>query len=427
MMDALTVLTHYLREPTRPPQRDRAALLAWQDARVRRHLAWVRAHSPLYRERWAGLDLRDWRHFPTTDKADMMRHFDHLNTVGARLPDVLAIAERGERERDFQPEWRGLTVGLSSGTSGARGVFLVSRAERLRWAGVILRHLLPGGLGAPQRVAFFLRANSNLYGSVASRRLHFQFFDLLQPLEGQFVRLHALNPTVIVAPPAALRVLAEANLGLAPRLAVSVAEVLEDQDAQFIRARLAPIAQVYQATEGLLGFTCTHGTLHLNERHVAFQFEDAGEGRVQPIVTDFRRRTQPIVRYRLNDLLVPLDSPCPCDSPALALARVEGRADDVLNLPGHSNARVRVFPDFLRRALMSDDTLQEYRATQTGPDALEVALRPDTPEHRTRATRHLRAELDRLGVAEVHVTFAPYAFTPGPRKLRRVQNDWRGP
>jgi hypothetical protein len=39
-----------------------------------------------------------------------------------------------------------LTVGLSSGTSGNRGVFLVSRAERLRWAGILLGRALPGHL-----------------------------------------------------------------------------------------------------------------------------------------------------------------------------------------------------------------------------------------------------------------------------------------
>lgn len=425
MLDALQVAAQYLLEPRRPPQPSRDALLAWQDRQVRRHLAWVRRHSPFYRDLYAGLDPRDWRQFPVIEKVDMMRHFDRLNTAGVRLQDALDVAERAERERDFRPDLHGLTVGLSSGTSGARGVFLVGRAERLRWAGVVLRHLLPGGLLEPQRVAFFLRANSGLYGSVASRRLRFEFFDLMRPLEDQFGRLQALQPSLIVGPPSALRLIAEAGLALTPRLAVSVAEVLEPQDAALIRRRLAPLAQVYQATEGLLGFSCPHGTLHLNERHVAFQFEDAGGGRVQPIISDFRRRTQPIVRYRLNDLLLPMEQPCRCGSPAFAVARVEGRSDDVLRLPGASGP-VRVFPDFVRRALMRDAGLDEYHARQVGEDTLEVQLRPDTPERRAAAEVSLCADLASLGVVQLQLRFLPYAFTPGPRKLRRVEQAWNG-
>ena len=76
-------------------------------------------------------------------------------------------------------------MGLSSGTSGSQGAFLVSRAERLQWAGVVLRRLLPGwpaGLLRRQRVAFVLRAEGQLYRSVSSSRLHFEFLDLLRPV-----------------------------------------------------------------------------------------------------------------------------------------------------------------------------------------------------------------------------------------------------
>ncbi|PYE56557.1 F390 synthetase-related protein [Deinococcus yavapaiensis] len=415
MTDAWGVLGAYVADALGPRFRTREALLAWQDRRVRRHLRWLRATSSFYGDLYANLDDAEWRHFPTIDKTAMMRDFDRLNTAGVTLKDALRVAERAERERDFRPALGEITVGLSSGTSGARGVFLVSRAERVRWAGVILRRLLPGPLWRRQRVAFFLRANSNLYDSVASRRLRFEFFDLAAPLETHFPRLHALHPTVIVAPPSVLRLLAETGPNVSPTRVVSVAEVLEPQDRAVVAARFGSVFEVYQATEGFLGVSCRLGTLHLNEDLVAFDFENVGEERVSPIVTDFSRRTQPIVRYRLNDVLVPKRDGCACGSPLLAIERIEGRADDVLELGGR-----RVFPDFVRKALMSVPSVREYRARQVGPNDLEVELLPNEPLAREGAEAALRAL-----APTVRVTFVPYAFRPGARKLRRVERAWR--
>ena len=57
------------------------------------------------------------------------------------------------------------------------------------------------------------------------------------------------------------------QLTLHPVKVVSVAEILEDRDAQTIaRAfQLEKVDQVYQATEGFLACTCSEGHLHLNE------------------------------------------------------------------------------------------------------------------------------------------------------------------
>ncbi|MBB6098677.1 putative adenylate-forming enzyme [Deinobacterium chartae] len=428
-MKALTVLRSYL-EVRRRRFASRAALLEWQDRQVQAHLRRVVARSPFYARRFADLPLGEWRSFPVLEKAGMMAHFDTLNTVGLRREEALTAALEAERTRDFTAQPRGLTVGLSSGTSGHRGLFVVSDAERLRWAGAVLARCLPDPLWAAQRVAFFLRADSQLYGSVASRRIRFAYFDLMQPLASQRARLEALDPTVLVGPPSLLRAVADAQaaryLRIRPRRVLSVAEVLEDFD----RARLEEafgvrVGQVYQATEGFLGFTCAHGTLHLNEDLVAVQRDELGQGRFHPILTDFHRLAQPIVRYRLNDVLVERSRPCPCGSPLLALDAVLGRADDLLDLPGRMGGRVTVYPDFARRALLAvSGPLEEYRIRQTGPDELEVALQPLRAALEAEVTHELRLVLGELGAALPRLRFVPYAPPPPGRKLRRVERAW---
>lgn len=57
---------------------------------------------------------------------------------------------------------------------------------------------------------FFLRANSNLYESVKRGKLQFQYFDLLEPVNVLVERMEQYQPTVWVAPPSMLRMLAEA-------------------------------------------------------------------------------------------------------------------------------------------------------------------------------------------------------------------------
>ena len=90
----------------------------------------------------------------------------------------MGLAFAAERTRDFAPTVAGLTVGLSSGTSGHRGLFLVSPQEQAAWAGVILARALhrirPGGT----RVAFFLRSFSNLYAQAGGSLIALRYFDL---------------------------------------------------------------------------------------------------------------------------------------------------------------------------------------------------------------------------------------------------------
>ncbi|MDV6375215.1 F390 synthetase-related protein [Deinococcus arenicola] len=433
-LDRLTVLKHALGED-RLMFRDCAMLERHQGRLATEHLRWVAAHSPFTAQRFlsAGLGLSRWRELPPVGKAEMMAGFDTLNTAGLHLTDVLDVARRAEDTRDFTPMLstpRGpVTVGLSSGTSGNAGAFVVSRAERLQWAGVVLRHLLPNfplGLLQKQRVAFLLRADGGLYRSVGSGRLDFHFLDLLRPLDELAAELTAYGPTLLIGPPSVLRALLDAGATAQPARVVSVAEVLEDDDREVLERGFGPVVQVYQATEGLLGLPCPHGHLHLNEAHVHFDFEAVGDVYLRPILTDLRRTTQPMIRHRLDDLLVLADG-CSCGLASRRVLRVAGRQDDALELPGASG-RVTVWPDFLRGAMNRVAGLREYRVEQTGPATLRLLLQPLTPEIQREACAGVRHALERSGgdVTQIQLTAEPLPAAPPGVKRRRVRRLWKG-
>ena len=130
-----------------------------------------------------------------------------------------------------------------------------------------------------------------------------------------------------------------------------------------------PLQEVYQCTEGFLAASCPHGRLHLNEEHVHIepQWLDAGQQRFMPVITDFSRRTQAFVRYRLDDVLrMDAEQDCPCGRHTRTIAAIEGRQDDVLWLPDVRNdALTALFPDSLRRAmLLAQDCFSDYRLEQ---------------------------------------------------------------
>ncbi|WP_308924577.1 F390 synthetase-related protein [Janthinobacterium sp. J1-1] len=407
---------------------DRAQLDAYQKKKLTAFMATLCARSRYFAP-FRALPLAQW---PTMNKALMLEHFDTMNTAGVRLAPAMEAAMAAERSRDFTPAVGDITVGLSSGTSSQRAVFTVSPREKAQWAGVMLAKALPDGLFSGERVALFLRANSNLYTAVRSPWLTFAFYDLFQPFDTLCAELVLYKPSVIVAPAQVLRQLAlgviEGTLALAPKKVISVAEVLEAQDRALITQAFGAVHEIYQATEGFLASSCDHGVLHLNEEyvHVEPQWLDEQQRRFVPVITDFTRITQPIVRYRLDDILLARATPCPCGRVTRAIDGIEGRCDDMLVLPATDGKNISVFADVLTRAfaqaLPADG---DYRLVQQGEATLQLHANQDDAALAA-LKAHLEGVLRGLGVAIERLDWAVSrdlpAFDPTMkrRRIRRV-------
>jgi putative adenylate-forming enzyme len=153
---------------------------------------------------------------------------------------------------------------------------------------------------------------------------------------------------------------------------------------------------------------------------------DAERTRYVPILTDFRRWTQPVIRYRLDDIIVRGDtSPCPCGSYFETLGAVEGRCDDILRLQrNEGEGEVLIYPDFVRRALILTLPLAtEYTVTQTARDVWDIALSQPAS---VGAIKARIAELcEKLGARIPTVTVVEWEPILPHRKQRRIRrNDW---
>jgi putative adenylate-forming enzyme len=390
-------------------------------ARLRRKVV---ARSAFYRP-FARQPFEQW---PIIDKALWMERFDDINIVGARLSDLMTIALQSEKARNFSAKWHGFTVGLSTGTSGHRGLYFVSGKERAAWAGVLLGKLLTGGLFAHERIALVLRAGSTLYDRMSALRLQFLYVDQAQPWGAIVGRLEDFDPTILVAPARVLRLLAESGQDYRPRRVISVAEVLDDIDRTAIeRAFGVQVEQIYQATEGLLGTTCERGTIHLNEPYIIVEKEwiDAGHTRFVPIVTDLWRTSQPVIRYRMNDVLR-VRPKCECGRAATAIAAIDGRVDDILWLEGPGTP-VPIFPDLLSRLVICGlSNLADYEVVEQVRGSWRIGLRPlPAVEDRIRLAEECSALAKRLGAYPPQIEITEFSPTPALGKQRRVRGTAR--
>ena len=157
--------------------------------------------SPFYKEN--ALKNKPLQEYPLINKSEFMLNFDQINTMSITISEAMEVAEKAEQLRDFSPTIKDITIGLSSGTSGNRGVFMASQKERANWVACVLDRVIGFSL-KKRRVAFFLRANSNLYSSITSKILSFEFFDILGQLDSYVEKLNSLKPTILVAQPSIL-------------------------------------------------------------------------------------------------------------------------------------------------------------------------------------------------------------------------------
>jgi phenylacetate-CoA ligase len=136
------------------------------------------------------------------------------------------------------------------------------------------------------------------------------------------------------------------------------------------------------------------GGMHVFEDHFYPELVDPETGNPVPdgepgelVLTTLTNRAQPVIRYRTRDITRFLPGDCPCGRTSRRIARLEGRADDMLIIRG-----INVYPRTIETVLMSDASL--------GPNyAIVIDRRGPLPELEARvevADASLNAEADSI-------------------------------
>ena len=396
----------------------RDKLLEYQNKQVEKHLKFLKKNSPYFKTHEITENF-------TMNKAFMMENFDELNTLGVKKDEAMDIALNSEKTRNFNQKYKNISVGLSSGTSGHRGMFITTPEEQGTWAGTILAKMLPKNNIFGHKIAFFLRADNDLYKTINSFLISLEYFDTFKDIDEHIERLNKYKPSMIVAPPSLLLILAKkiegGELRVSPKRVISVAEILEKPDEEYIKKqfKLNIVHQIYQATEGFLACTCEYGHLHLNEDLIKFEKIYIDKKRFYPIITDFRRTSQPFVNYYLNDILVEATEPCECGSILQKIEKIEGRSDDIFKFINKFGKEIVVFPDFIRRTILFVENIREYQVFQINNNLLEVAILNISDKQKELIRKEFNKLFTSLEIENIEIKFINYKIDK-TKKLKRI-------
>jgi putative adenylate-forming enzyme len=355
-------------------------LAAHQAQRLEEIVRYAKARSPYYRSLLPG-GKQVFADIPLMNKSTMMEHFDEINTAGLKRDEL--VSYRIQQEKAGLADLFGgkYSVGLSSGTSGNKGLTVLSPPEREAYGCLLFaRNGIPDQI-KQKRILFALRINNPAFMEVTRFGVTLIHVDYTKAPEEMIRIIREKRLNILAGPPSLLAMLAQRREQIEHPVEalVSYAEVLEPHLKQELETVFAaPVVQIYQGAEGFIGSTCRRGRLHVNEDVIYVEDVEAHdpEGKIRSLlVTDLYRKTQPMIRYALHDLVEFSEEPCPCGSQFRVIERIHGRSDDVLHLKAKDGTIRYLFPDYVCRSInqASQDVL-EYQACQHAVDKLEIRL-----------------------------------------------------
>ena len=185
------------------------------------------------------------------------------------------------------------------------------------------------------------------------------------PLPSIVEALNNWQPEVLIVYASMASILAEQQLDgplhIAPRLVFTSSEVLTDAARQRIEAAWGKcLFNEYAATEtAIIGSECDqHNGLHLFEDLLMVEVVDEknkpvpmGEFGEKMLLTVLFNRTQPLIRYELNDSIQLADTICACHRPFRLIKNIQGRTEDTLYLPAADGSKVAIQPLVFHRVM----------------------------------------------------------------------------
>jgi phenylacetate-CoA ligase len=404
----------------------RERLLEYQRDRVREMVAHAVTNSPYYRAVLgpaAPVDIR-LEELPVLGKTALMNEFDRIVTdPRLRLADVLRHLAGEQAGDPLFGEYRLFATG---GATGERAVVAYDRtgweiviANVRRWLAVM--GVRPDGrnvgIGAPTP----LHLTNRVFREIQAGESGPPRLTVIMPTDEIVAALNAYQPELLLTYPSIIRRLLEeqgaGRLRIAPRLVCSTAETVTDE----VRAGVQNVWGVtlfdgYGTTEtGVIGMECpNHSGIHVAEDLLVYEVVDHNNRPVPPgtrgdkvLVTVLFNRVMPLIRYEISDLVVAADDACACGRPHRRLAMIDGRGEDVLELPARGGGRVSLHALRLRgRLLRLPDVRQFDVAPQASGIRIRVVLR-DAARRETALLEVRRAvaeELERAGAVVESLT-----------------------
>lgn len=387
-------LLHTLEQLRKHESWTRQQLESYQGKALHDLRSYTYQRSPFYQKFHKGLFERPLHELPVLTKAMLMEHFDELVTDRTlRLDDVRTFATQGKAGEQFNNRY---WVNATSGSSGHPGFFLfdetewayvlASFARSQEWSGVRINLTQRQKMATVTSISPW-HMSSQVSATVKSWWRPSLRLSASQPLSTTVAQLNEWQPEVLIAYASMAGSLAEEQLAqrlhIKPKVVYVASEVLTSQTKKLVQEAWGdePYNQ-YAATE-----TASIAAEHQSCRHMHF-FEDLvitevvdehyqpvspGEYGAKLLVTTLFSRTQPLIRYELNDSVRVSTEPRTCGLPFALLDSIQGRVEDSLTLPAISGGEVLVRPLVINR-IMDIVPVSGWQVIQQADNGLVLLL-----------------------------------------------------
>lgn len=371
MMNILTMLKTKI-EFSRITKSGFEEIRQMQLKKFRRFVSLIVLKSPYYQKICANHGI-DPKHcspddFPILTKQDVIANFDDIVTdhriTKAKISKFLDVSKS-----PFDLFDNRYHVMHGSGTSGETSFFVYSKKDFSRGLTHIM-DLVPLRLQRKRtRIAYLGIAGGHFAGITMAitsmspmARLIFdtKIIEITQPIQHIIETLNAFQPHILVGYATVAKLLAEKQieglLTIRPCRVESGGEVINRQDKHFIEnAFKCHLVNIYAGTEFLnMGVSKPeYGGMYLLEQDLIFDLK-----KDHTLVTSLFNYTMPLIRYRMEDILVPVAD----DEKILPFTKVSevvGRNEYAMVLTNKHGVDDFVAPDEIYQFFMKD--LRQYQ------------------------------------------------------------------
>lgn len=243
-------------------------------------------------------------------------------------------------------------------------------------------------------------------------------------------KLNSFRPELIDGYPSAVKVIAEyvirnkIELEFRPKAVATTAETLTEDVKELIqKAFCCPVYDQYASSEGApFACQCREGNMHLWIDTGVFEFTNREQmteelERAEVIVTSFRSKKTPLIRYAIGDgmILYRDKRVCPCGCRYPIVHSVEGRMDDILY------TREKGYVGRLDTAYKGVEGITESQIVQDNLDTINVYIVKNNYYNENQERILYKNLQDRLGTdIDIHFIYVSQIQRGANGKFRTV-------
>ena len=378
---------------------DRNKISQIQQQRLKKLVRYARENSPYYKKLYKGIsDDFSLSDLPTTDKVEMMAHFndfltdrnitmDRINEFTKDLDNIgrmidgkyLIFKTSGSTGNPAVVLYDKQNIDVSSAVAAFR---TFARKEDFR---AFMKHGKKTA-GVFADYGFYLACGMSRYLQLQMPQKKTKItVDVNAPEEEIIKQLNDFIPSMLSGYPSNLALLADYDeLKIHPDVIITGGELLTDEIRKKLTDRFGCYVQThYSCTEaGEIACECSEGHLHINEDWVIVEPVDKNNNPVgfgvqsdKILITNLSNYIQPFIRYELTDRIIVHNEPCACGKSSLWL-EIEGRTDDILEFENN----ISIAPMSLYKILEEVKSIKRFQLIQRATNRLELRIISDDRE-----------------------------------------------